>query len=412
MIASSAPQQCVILVGGLGTRLGALTQGRPKPLTPVGDRPFLTYLLWHVRRFGFRRVLLLAGHRGEAVIEFAADPRWTEGLEVEVVVEPEPLGTGGALRNALDRLDERFLLLNGDSVFDFNWLDLQALSLDHPDSLAAIGLRYEPDASRFGVVELHGERIAAMNERGGAEGGAINGGVYLLDRAVAAACPDHSSFERDVLPALAAAGKVVGRLQQGFFLDIGIPDALQAAQALVPASLKRGAVFFDRDGVLNVDHGYTHRWEQFEWIEGAAEAVKVANDANLFAFLVTNQSGVARGYYDEAAVHSLHAQMQQALRDQGAHLDDIRHCPHHPDGVVAEYARASDWRKPAPGMILDLAAHWPVDMGRSCMIGDNRSDLQAAAAAGLPGTLFEGGRLDQAVRTMIGRIPETDGRTA
>lgn len=410
MTAAFAPDQCVILVGGLGTRLGALTQGLPKPLTAVGDRPFLSYLLWHARRFGFRRILLLAGHRGEAVRTFAADPRWTEGLDIEVIVEPEPLGTGGALHNALDRLDEQFLLLNGDSIFDFNWLDLHALAVDHHSSQAAVALRYEPDASRYGLVERDGERVVALRERGGAKGGAINGGVYLLHRAVAAACPDHSSFERDVLPKLAREGRLVGRQEQGFFLDIGVPAALEAAQTHVPASLRRGAVFFDRDGVLNVDHGYTYQWDRFEWIERAAEAVKLANDSNLFAFLVTNQSGVARGYYDEVAVHALHKEMQRALRAIGAHLDDVRYCPHHPEAVTPGYASACSWRKPQPGMLLDLVSHWPVDLERSCLIGDNESDLQAAAAAGIPGRLFDGGPLDRAVEAVINCLPDGEQR--
>ena len=403
MTLAPAPEQCVILVGGLGTRLGALTQGMPKPLTSVGGRPFLAYLLWHARRFGFKRVLLLAGHQSEAVIAFAANPQWTEGLQIEVVVEPAPLGTGGALRNAFERLDDRFLFLNGDSVFDFNWLDLCALAVRHPASQAVMSLRRQADASRFGVVERDGERVIGFHERGDSGGGAINGGVYLLHRAVAAACPERSSLERDVLPVLAAQGSVVGGLQDGFFLDIGVPEALKAARMAVPDSLRRGAVFFDRDGVLNIDHGYTHRWDQFEWVDGAIAAVKAANDRNFFTFLVTNQAGVARGYYDETAIGIMHEHMQAALRAHGAHLDDIRYCPHHPDGVVAEYARACDWRKPGPGMIRDLTAHWPVDLNKSRLIGDKASDLEAAAAAGLPGTLFEGGALDRAVLDMMGR---------
>ena len=409
MTSASVPEQCVILVGGLGSRLGALTGNLPKPLVTVGDRPFLAYLLWHLRRYGFRRVLLLAGHNSEAVVEFAVRSTWTEGLSVEVVVEPEPLGTAGAIRNALDRLDERFLFMNGDSLFDFNWLDLNELALQLPECRVAMALRHEGDASRFGVVTLDGERVTGFQERGTAAGGAINGGVYLLDRSVAAACPKAGSFERDVLPVLAVEGRVAGRIQQGFFLDIGIPDALAAAQTLVPASLRRGAVFFDRDGVLNVDHGYTHRWDEFEWIEGAVEAIKIANDRNLFAFLVTNQSGVARGYYDEAAVLQLHDQLQAHLRARGAHLDDIRYCPFHPDGIVAAYTAASDWRKPGAGMITDLAAHWPLDMSRSRLIGDQPSDLAAAAAAGVPATLFRGGRLDIAVLEMLKTIGPVSG---
>jgi D,D-heptose 1,7-bisphosphate phosphatase len=390
----AAPLQAVVLVGGLGTRLGALTGGLPKPLVEVGGRPFLSYLLWHLRRFGFERVLLLAGHRAEHVRAQVAALA-PEGLAVEVVVEPEPLGTGGALRHAAPRLDARFLLLNGDSLFDFNWLDLVTLWDEGAD--AALSLRREADASRFGVVRLEGARVTGFAERGDAEGGLINGGVYLLSRAAAEACPAKGSFERETLPALAAAGRVRGREQQGFFLDIGVPDALARAQELVPQSLSRPAVFFDRDGVLNVDAGYTHRVADLRWVEGAVKAVKAVNDAGRFAFLVTNQAGVARGLYGEADVRALHAHMQVELRRRGAHLDDVRYCPHHPDGSVEGYARACDWRKPAPGMLLDLMRAWPVRREASLLVGDKPSDLEAAAAAGVAGLAFAGGRLDQAL---------------
>ncbi|MDB5452887.1 MAG: hypothetical protein JWO33_1465 [Caulobacteraceae bacterium] len=386
-----APEQCVILVGGLGTRLGALTVGLPKPMVPVGGRPFLSYLIWHAKRFGFRKVLLLAGHRAERIAEEIPSLSQGGGLEISVAVEPEPLGTGGALRFAADRLDERFLLMNGDSLFDFNWLDL--VTAMHDGVQAVLSLRHEPDASRYGVVDLDGDRVIGFRERGDASGGLINGGVYLLDRAVAEGSPRNGSFEREVLPALAAAGKVRGRRQSGFFLDIGIPDALAAAQEAVPASLKRPAVFFDRDGVINVDHGYVHRIDDFAWIDGAAAAVKAVNDRNLFAFLVTNQGGVGRGFYGEDDVRALHAHLQAELRKHGAHLDDIRFCPHHPDAVTPELARPCDWRKPGAGMFTDLASHWPIEMGRSLMVGDKESDIQAGQAAGVKSRLFEGGDL-------------------
>ncbi|MDR3509858.1 MAG: HAD-IIIA family hydrolase [Caulobacteraceae bacterium] len=404
-----APAQCVILVGGLGTRLGDRLEGLPKPLVQVGGKPFLSYLLWHARRHGFRRVLLLAGHRSEAIRQFVESQPRDPDFQVELAVEPAPLGTGGALRFAADRLDKRFLLLNGDSIFDFNWLDLVQIAARNPEAQAILALRRQAAASRFGVVEARGERVTGFRERGDASGGLINGGVYLLNRAVAENAPERGSFEADVLPALAAQGLVAGRDQSGFFLDIGVPEALDAAQTLAPASLRRGAIFFDRDGVLNVDHGYVHRTEQFDWIPGAAAAIKAANDQNLFAFLVTNQSGVARGYYDEAAVEALHGQVREALRAHGAHLDDIRYCPHHPDGSVAGYAKVCDWRKPGPGMLLDLAEHWPVDLARSHMVGDNPSDLKAAAAAGVSATLFEGGDLHAALSPALARIAANRG---
>jgi len=162
---------------------------------------------------------------------------------------------------------------------------------------------------------------------------------------------------------------------------------------MTSANQKRPAIFFDRDGVLNVDRGYVHRIEDFEWLPGAIEAIKIANDRNYFVFVVTNQSGVARGLYQEEHVRLLHEHMQQELRRRGAHIDDFRYCPDHPEGTVAKYARVSSWRKPEPGMILDLLEHWPVDRERSIVIGDKQIDLEAARAAGLRGILVQGANL-------------------
>jgi D-glycero-D-manno-heptose 1,7-bisphosphate phosphatase len=387
-------RQCVILVGGLGTRLGQLTAKRPKPLLPIGDRPFLGYLIWHARRFGFERILLLAGYKADVLRE-ELDALQMDGLSIEVIAEPQPLGTGGAICAARHALDEQFLLMNGDSLFDFNWLSLTDALREDPECAVAMSLRAAPDASRFGVVELADGRVNAFHERGGPEGGLINAGVYLMRRRALDGFPDTGSFEREILPALAARGRVRGQVRDGFFLDIGVPDSYEAAQTAVPASLTRGALFLDRDGVVNEDDGYVHRIDQVRWVPGAIETVRRANDQGLFVFIVTNQAGVARGYYDEADVKALHAAMQQVLRQAGAHVDDFRYCPHHLEGVRSGYAVACDWRKPEPGMIRDLAAKWPVDLGASLLIGDNETDVQAAVAAGVPGVLYQGGRLDE-----------------
>ena len=152
---------------------------------------------------------------------------------------------------------------------------------------------------------------------------------------------------------------------------------------------KRPAAFLDRDGVLNVDHGYTHRPDQLEWIPGAPEAVRMLNNAGYYVIVITNQSGVARGYYKEAAVHQFHGHMQDALRTQGAHIDAFYYCPHHPEGTVKEFAVRCRCRKPNPGMLEQAAREWPIDLGRSFLIGDKDDDMAAAAAFNIRGIKFD-----------------------
>ena len=148
--------------------------------------------------------------------------------------------------------------------------------------------------------------------------------------------------------------------------------------------------------MLNVDHGYTYKPEHLEWIDGAPAAVRLLNAAGYYVFVITNQSGVARGYYEEAAVQQFHAHMQDALRAQGAHIDAFYYCPHHPEGTVKDLAVRCRCRKPAPGMLEQAAREWPIDPARSFLIGDKDDDMAAAAAFNIRGVKFDS-RVDSLV---------------
>jgi len=224
--------QCVMLVGGMGSRLGALTREVPKPMLPVAGRPFLDHLLVKAARHGFSQVLLLAGYRSEVVRDHLEASGLAEslGLTVSLSVEAHPLGTAGALVQARDLLDDTFLLINGDTWFDFDWRELGAID----PFTAILALRRVAPADRYETIRLEDERVVAFQPRDPdlAEG-LINGGAYLLTKQVVPTRLGPASLETGLLPDLSAKGQLAGKIFDGDFIDIGLPESLLAAQALL-----------------------------------------------------------------------------------------------------------------------------------------------------------------------------------
>lgn len=227
-------KQAVFLVGGRGTRLGALTQSTPKPLLPVGGRPFLDYLIEKAVSHGVTDILLLCGYLADTLAERYGGGG-PGGSTIRLVVEPEPSGTAGALLYARELLDERFFMGNGDSFFGFDWQALAASAAQHEDAIGALALRSSAPGRRSGIVELDGTVIRGFFAPGEERSGPVNAGVYVLRRDLLDWIgPPPCSIEDTVFPVLAKAGRLRGTLFDGYFIDIGIPEDYERAHRELP----------------------------------------------------------------------------------------------------------------------------------------------------------------------------------
>jgi D,D-heptose 1,7-bisphosphate phosphatase len=403
---TSPIRQVCILVGGRGTRLGDINGSVPKPLLEIGGgMAFLDFVIEQVARQGFDDIILLAGYRGH-LVEERYQGRRLRAAQVRVLVEPEPRGTGGALLSARDIVASRFVLLNGDSFFDTNLRSLAAQGVP-ADCEALLALRWVPDGSRYGAVEMAGDRIIHFREKDDNSSGPalISAGAYVLDSALIdriSSLP--CSIETEIFPRLAAERKLYGTPRDGYFIDIGLPQTLEQGRRELPALRRRPAAFLDRDGVINVDHGYVHRPDQFEWVPGAQDAVRLLNDLGYRVVVATNQAGIARGYYGEEHMHELHMWLQDRLAADGAFIDAFYHCPYHPGASVEAFRASHIDRKPSPGMILRALSDLDIDRKRSFLIGDKESDVEAARHAGIPGFLFGGGNLTEFVNECLALV--------
>lgn len=400
--------QCVILAGAPDdSRPGDGDAGDgdavlPRSLQHCGERPFLAWPMRELLRFGVTEFLLLTGPLSAAIERAAADLQATLPRPARVVLKEAPvaLGAAGALRLARTHLAARFLLVDGGTLFAGN---LAALLADAAGDAAAITgrllLRAPADGSPGGTVAVDGDRVTALQRQ---SGGLLSAGIGLYRHDLLDTLSDVGPLEATALPRLAAAGRLRGTLASGHFRDIRVPADAAAMQRELPRMMRRRALFLDRDGVINVDHGYVGSRDRFAWMPGALDAIRMATAAGWHVFIVTNQSGVARGYYTEADVRALLDWIADAARAHGGTIDDTRYCPFHPEATVPAYRRSHPWRKPAPGMLLDLLRAWSLDPAEAIMIGDQESDMQAARAAGVTGHLFPGGDLADFLRPLIG----------
>lgn len=378
----------IILAGGLGTRLRHVVSDTQKTMAPVNGRPFLYYIAENLIKNGVKKIVFAVSYHAEQIKAYFGNEY--KGAQILYSEEKEPLGTGGAIKQALELCtSENVFILNGDTFFDVDFPALEkrhsALKADITLSVREVGCR-----DRSGVVVFDEEgNITAFNEKKAIERGFINGGVYLVKRSITEKLPDGKfSFETDVMEKLVF--RMAALPSDGYFIDIGVPSDFFRAQTEIP--LRSGvktfrAAFIDRDGVICKEKHHLYKKEDFEFIDGAPEALAALREKGYLVIVVTNQAGVAKGLYTEDDVNALHAHMTELLKDRAV-IDGIYYCPYHPEGIIEKYKKDSPERKPSPGMIEKAVKDFAqkginIDIKNSLMIGDTERDIETGIRAGI-----------------------------
>jgi len=390
----------MILAGGAGTRLRGVVADRCKPMALVQGEPFVVRLLDQLAAAGCRRVILCTGVFGEQVERELGTEH--AGMAVCYSRELHPLGTGGALRQALPLLDDdASLVLNGDSFVDTDLAPFVAWARERDAALLAVPVE---DASRFGTVTFDaGGRVLEFAEKRPGGRGWISAGIYWFDRCVLAArtADTPCSLETDVLPAVVLAGLMAFRVHAPF-LDIGTPDSYAAAEAFFAACATRrardrkGLLVVDRDGTLIAERHYLADPAAVELLPGVVDGLRAFVANGYEVAIVTNQSGVGRGYFDAEALRAVNHEVERQLAEHGIPVRGTWVCPHRPDEGCA-------CRKPEP-LLLDRALRELGYLPSQClMVGDKKCDIDLGARRGVRTAL---------VRTGYGSDTERDGLCA
>lgn len=365
-----------ILAGGLGTRLRSKVSDRPKVLAEVGARLFLAYLLDQLAAAGCRTAVLCTGYLG-AQVERAFGKNYGP-LRLVYSQEQMPLGTGGALRLALSHLEsDPVLVMNGDSYCD---LDVEAFWHWHlrQQVAASIALARVGRSERYGRVKIGADaRVTDFAEKqDGAGAGWINAGIYLLSQEVMQLIPQGAgnSLEKDVFPDWVGRG-LSGYMSLGRFIDIGTPEDFAAAESFFAGMKQRRFVVLDRDGTIIEEREYLSRPDQVTLIPGAGDALRALRQMGLGLVVITNQSGISRGFFDRSQLERIHHRLEQLLEREGVQLDGVYFCPHVPDDDC-------DCRKPRLGLIEKAAKELGFNPQNSIVIGDKFCDIEMGRMAG------------------------------
>lgn len=419
----------IIMAGGRGTRISELFPGIPKPLIPIDNVPVLEREIIGLREQGFTDIILTVSYLHEKIEEYFGDGS-KFGVKIEYFEEETPLGNAGALFKL--KLDDDFLLLNADAVFD---VDFNRMVDYHREHHALVTLFTHPNSHPYdsGLI-LADEHCAVQkwlvkeDERPEWYKNRVNAGLHVVSpkilenidgRKIGEVGEDGKvikvDLDRQLLKPLAGTGKMFCYDSPEYVKDMGTPERYYAVVedykngTVIAKNLKnkQKAIFLDRDGTLNKYVGFLHSVDEMELVDGVSEAIKLINKSGYLAVVVTNQPVIARGEITATQLQEIHNKLETLLGTAGAYIDALYYCPHHPhkgyEGEVPELKIDCNCRKPKPGLLLRAAEDYNIDLSSSWMIGDSDSDVEAGKAAGCRSIKIEEGELLTVIKGILSK---------
>ena len=415
----------IIMAGGKGTRISSVASDIPKPMIRIEGKPVLEHEIECLRDQGFTDLIITVSHLGSIIMDYFGDGS-RFGVNIQYFNEETPLGNAGALFKLIDELNDDFLLLNADAIFD---VDFNRFVEFHRTHGGLVTLFTHPNSHPYDSGVLIADENGAVEEWLTKEDARpqwyrnrVNAGLHVISPLVLDMTEIDANtvgtmgsdgkiikvdLDRQILKPLCGTGKMFCYDSPEYVKDMGTPDRYEAvcrdfAAGRVKAKnlkQKQKAVFLDRDGTINKYVGFLRNIDEFELLPGVAEAIKKINESGYLAIVVTNQPVIARGEVTIPELQLIHNKMETLLGAEGAYLDAIYYCPHHPhkgyEGEVTELKIDCECRKPKPGMLIKAAEDFNIGLENSWMIGDGENDVRAGKAAGCRTALIGEGEYGQ-----------------
>jgi D-glycero-D-manno-heptose 1,7-bisphosphate phosphatase len=369
----------IILAGGRGTRIKKITNIIPKPLIKFNNKPLLTLILNNISKYNFKKIYILAGYKGAKIYK-KYNNKYFNFNKVECVIEKKRLGTFGAIANIKEKLTKNFIVINGDTIFNANLEILKNSDLKKELVMFLTKKHSYKENKKLTNLGIKKNKIIFYSKNNNY----INAGTYLLSKKIFnKKFINKSSLENDIIPKLIEEKKINGYIQNKELIDVGTNKNLIYAKKNIKKLLGRPAVFLDRDGVINYDYKYVYKYSNFRFRKNVTRALKFLTKKNIYIFIVTNQAGIAKGYFKKKDFYKLHIKIKDYLIKKGIYINDVKFSPYHVNGIIKKYSKNSRFRKPGNLMIKELFKNWIILKNKSFMIGDQTTDKKTAQRSNL-----------------------------